>query len=125
MGRLHMTAARPADGTDPVTAIRNIGPAQAAALAHAGIHTASHLREIGADAAYAAILRSGTRPHFIAYYTLVMGLQGRPWNDCAGEEKLRLRKSFDALVAQTNGTRAGPPRGIDAILDRIGTGPRR
>ena len=35
----------------------------------------------------AAILRSGTGPHFIAYDTLVMGLQGRPWNDCAGEGK--------------------------------------
>jgi hypothetical protein len=115
-----MTDGRPADGNDPVTAIRNIGPAQAEALARAGIHTASHLREIGADAAYAAMLRTGTRPHFIAYYTLVMGLQGRPWNDCAGEEKLRLRNSFDALVAKEGGS-----PDIDAILDRIGTGPRR
>ncbi len=115
-----MTDGGPTDAPDPVTAIRNIGPAQAAALARAGIHTATHLRQIGADAAYAAMLRSGTRPHFIAYYTLVMGLQGRPWNDCVGEEKLRLRNSFDALVAEVGGL-----PDIDAILDRIGTGPRR
>lgn len=115
-----MTDGASAAADDPVTAIRNIGPAQAAALSRAGIHTATHLREIGADAAYGAMLRCGTRPHFIAYYTLVMGLQGRPWNDCAGEEKARLRKGFDALVAQ-----AGARSDIDAILDRIGTGPRR
>jgi DNA transformation protein and related proteins len=122
-----MTDSVSSSGEDPVTAIRNIGPAQAAALSRAGIHTATHLREIGADAAYGAMLRTGTRPHFIAYYTLVMGLQGRPWNDCVGEEKARLRNSFDALVAQTDGTMkmAGGPPDIDAILDRIGTGPRR
>jgi len=115
-----MTDDTSATGDDPVTAIRNIGPAQAAALSRAGIHTATHLRKIGADAAYGAMLRCGTRPHFIAYYTLVMGLQGRPWNDCAGEEKVRLRNRFDTLVAE-----AGGLSNIDAILDRTGTGPRR
>ena len=115
-----MTDDTSATGDDPVTAIRNVGPAQAAALSRAGIHTATHLRKIGADAAYGAMLRCGTRPHFIAYYTLVMGLQGRPWNDFVGEEKVRLRNRFDTLVAE-----AGGLSNIDAILDRIGTGPRR
>ncbi len=73
--------------TDPVSSIRNLGPAYEQACARAGIHSAQELREIGADAAYAKLLTSGSRPHFIGYYVLVMGLQGRPWNDCKGDEK--------------------------------------
>ena len=111
-------------GDDPVTAIRNIGPAQARALAEAGIRSAAALRALGADAAYGAMVRAGARPHFIAYYSLVMALQGRPWNDCRGAEKAALRARFDAIVAEGCPV-AGAPPGIERILDRIGTGDRR
>lgn len=107
---------------DPVTAIRNIGPAQQAALARAGIQSATHLRDLGADAAYDLMLRSGTRPHFIGYYSLVMGLQGRPWNDCRGAERDFLRTRFDALVAGVSG---GGGEAIEGILDQLGTGRHR
>ena len=102
---------------DPVTAIRNVGPAMARAFAEAGIETAEALREIGADAAYTRLIEAGTQPHFIGYYALVMGLQGRPWNDCQGAEKANLRKRFDAIKA------AAMPAGltgIEAALDEIG-----
>lgn len=81
----------------PVSTIRNLGPAMDAACAKAGIPDAETLRALGADAAYAKLLETGQRPHFIGYYVLVMGLQGRPWNDCKGEEKKALRARFDAL----------------------------
>ena len=68
----------------PITSIPNLGPAIAREFARAGITTAKEIREMGADAAYAALLRVGVRPHFIGYYVIVMGLQGRPWNDCQG-----------------------------------------
>lgn len=86
--------------SDPVSSIRNLGPAMDAACAKAGITDADTLRDLGPDAAYARLLRSGMRPHFIGYYVLVMGLQGRPWNDCKGEEKKALRKRFDAIKAE-------------------------
>ncbi|KIC48921.1 TfoX/Sxy family protein [Tateyamaria sp. ANG-S1] len=86
--------------SEPVSSIRNLGPAMDAACAKAGIHDAETLRTLGADEAYARLLRSGIRPHFIGYYVLVMGLQGRPWNDCKGDEKKALRKRFDAIKAQ-------------------------
>ncbi|WP_299545837.1 TfoX/Sxy family DNA transformation protein [uncultured Tateyamaria sp.] len=86
--------------SDPVSSIRNLGPAMDAACAKAGIPDADTLRTLGADEAYARLLRSGVRPHFIGYYVLVMGLQGRPWNDCKGDEKKTLRKRFDAIKAQ-------------------------
>lgn len=86
--------------SDPITAIRNLGPAMADAFARVGITTAAQLRALGTDAAYAALLSGGSRPHFIPYFCIEMGLQGRPWNDCKGAEKDRLRVRFDAIVAR-------------------------
>lgn len=106
----------------PLTDIPNIGPATAAAFQRAGIESAEALRALGADEGYAALLRAGEKPHFIGYYVLVMGLQGRPWNDCRGAEKAALRARFDALKAR----HAAPPASrIDAILNEIGLVPGR
>lgn len=100
----------------PVSSIRNLGPASDAAFARAGIQDAESLREMGADAAYARLIKSGTKPHFIGYYALVMGLQGRPWNDCQGDEKKQLREKFDTLKSSN----ANSQSEIEKILDRIG-----
>ena len=72
-----------------------------AACAKAGITDAETLRTLGPDETYRRLLRTGMRPHFIGYYVLVMGLQGRPWNDCKGDEKKTLRRRFDAIKAQS------------------------
>lgn len=101
-----------------ISTIRNLGPAAEAAFIRVGIRTAEELRALGADAAYAALLEAGERPHFISYYVLVMGLQGRPWNDCTGDEKTALRARFDALKAAHS--RSGGLDPIEAILDEIG-----
>ena len=53
--------------TDPVSTIRNLGPRSEEAFARAGLHSADQVRAIGADAAYARLLATGTRPHFIGY----------------------------------------------------------
>ena len=82
-----------------LTSIKNIGPTFEASFKSVGINTAEELRALGADAAYAKLLEAGNKPHFIGYYVLHMALQGRPWNDCKGEEKKALRKKFDALKA--------------------------
>ena len=105
--------------TDPVSSIRNLGPASDAAFERAGIHTAEDLRALGADEAYRRLLASGSRPHFIGYYAMVMGLQGRPWNDCKGNEKDALRARFDALKAEAAANKP-PEDKMDAILDQIG-----
>lgn len=110
--------------TDPVSTIRNLGPASVESFARAGIHSAEALREIGADAAYARLLKAGSRPHFIGYYALVMGLQGRPWNDCQGAEKAALRRRFDTICAEAKGS--DPARSaLEAALDAIGVIERR
>lgn len=100
-----------------ISSIRNLGPAMEAAFVAAGVPTAEALRDMGADAAYARLLEHGHRPHFIGYYVLHMGLQGRPWNDCKGAEKAALRKTFDALKARHfNADRSE----IEAFMDEIG-----
>lgn len=102
--------------------IRNIGPAMADAFRRVGIEDAETLIDIGADAAYLKLLDAGSRPHFIAYYALVMGLQGRPWNDAKGAEKDALRVRFDALKAGADPT---TDLAIERILDEIGVRPAR
>jgi nucleotidyltransferase/DNA polymerase involved in DNA repair len=107
---------------DPISAIPNLGPATEEQMARAGITKATQLREMGADAAYSQMLAVGVRPHFIGYYVLVMSLQGRPWNDCKGEEKKALRKRFDALKGQSFDSGKAD---FEAIMDVIGVGTKR
>ncbi|WP_058273796.1 TfoX/Sxy family protein [Ruegeria atlantica] len=103
--------------SDPVSSIRNLGPAFEQSCARAGIHSAQELRDLGADEAYVRLLQAGTRPHFIGYYVLVMGLQGRPWNDCKGEEKKALRVKFDAIKSSVS---TAPETQMISDLDAIG-----
>jgi len=100
-----------------ISSIRNLGPSYEEAFAKIGITTAEDLRDIGADAAYARLLEAGTKPHFIGYYVLHMALQGRPWNDCKGDEKAALRVKFDALKA---GSFDKPRSELEDFLNRIG-----
>lgn len=100
-----------------ISSIKNLGPAMETALNAVGIATAEELRTIGADAAYGKLLDAGQRPHFIGYYVLHMALQGRPWNDCKGDEKAALRVSFDALKASRFNSAQSE---LEDFLDRIG-----
>jgi len=50
-----------------------------------------------------------------------MGLQGRKWNDCQGEEKDRLRQRFDQIKASVQ----NPHAGIEHILNKIGVVEKR
>jgi hypothetical protein len=111
--------------SSPVSTIPNLGPASEAAFARAGIATAEELRALGADAAYARLLASGVRPHFIGYYVLVMGLQGRPWNDCKGEEKKALRRRFDTICAGFNRSDARFQADLEATLQFLGVVPKQ
>lgn len=109
--------------SDPVSSIRNLGPASDAAFARAGITSAEALRALGPDEGYFRLLDSGHAPHFIGYYAMVMGLQGRPWNDCKGAEKAQLRKRFDkikARVADGAISDLAHDTAFEKIMDEIG-----
>jgi DNA transformation protein len=109
----------------PISSIPNLGPASEAAFARAGITSAEDLRALGADEAYLRLLRTGSAPHFIGYYVLVMGLQGRPWNDCKGEEKKALRARFDAIKADYAGSSEKGRSDLEAALSFFGVVERR
>lgn len=108
-----------------VSSIPNLGSASEAAYARAGLKTAEEVRALGADESYRRLLQAGERPHFIGYYVLVMGLQGRPWNDCQGAEKAALRRRFDAIKAETARSDGALSREIEAHLQALGVVPRR
>ena len=106
--------------TEPVSSIPNLGPASEAAFARAGIHSAQEIRTLGPDESYRRLLLSGAQPHFSGSYVLVMGLQGRPWNDCQGAEKAALRKRFDAIKASVQGTPEKKRSEMEAALQFFG-----
>lgn len=104
---------------DKPSSIRNVGPAGDAFFGRAGITSADQLRALGADEAYFRAVQAGGKAHFIGYYVLVMGLQGRAWNDCRGPEKTALKKRFDAIkkrVKQGGTTQTA----LDSALRDIG-----
>lgn len=88
-----------------------------AACKSAGIPDAETLRTLGPDETYRRLLANGMRPHFIGYYVLVMGLQGRPWNDCKGKEKDALRARFDAIKASITPNHTSE---FERVLNEIG-----
>lgn len=106
--------------SNPVSSIPNLGPASEAAFIAAGISTAEEIRALGPDEAYRRLLAAGSRPHFIGYYVLVMGLQGRPWNDCKGEEKKALRQRFDILCAGFNRSEVKQRSDLEQALSFLG-----
>lgn len=108
--------------SEPVSAIRNLGPRSVESFAKAGLHTAEQVRSLGADATYARLIAASRRPHFIAYYALVLGLQGRPWTDLDPVEKGQLRTRFDRIVASAKPAETSE---MERILDTMGVRPRR
>ena len=110
---------------EPISSIPNLGPATQEAFAKAGIHSADDLRRLGADEGYRRWLAAGLPPHFIGYYALVLGLQGRPWNDCQGDEKKALRARFDAIKASMAGTKEKGRSELEAALQFFGVIERR
>ncbi|SFI44789.1 TfoX/Sxy family protein [Jannaschia pohangensis] len=101
----------------PISALRNMGPAMESVFDKVGIKTVGQLRALGTDAAYQRLLEAGSRPHFIVYYVIEMALQGRPWNDCKGDEKAALRKRFDAVKARGVDT---DRTAFEAMMNAIG-----
>ena len=108
--------------SDPVSSIRNLGPMAIESYARAGITTAQQMRDLGADAAYLKHLQNGGFAHFIGYYSLVMGLQGRPGRDCQGSEKAALQAKFNTLKKQAKDrpSKEQDRLALEAALDRIG-----
>ncbi len=105
--------------TDKPSSIRNLGPASDVFYGRAGITSADQLRDLGPDEAYFLALQAGGKPHFIGYYAMVMGLQGRPWNDCQGSEKKDLQKRFDVIKVRLSPKDKGRSQ-LETALNELG-----
>lgn len=103
--------------------IRNLGPASDQFYGAGGITTAQQLIELGPDEAYYRALQAGGKPHFIGYYAMVMGLQGRPWNDCQGSEKDALKQRFAAIKARLTPQDSAKTE-LERALDALGVIPK-
>lgn len=71
------------------------------------------------------LLAEGPQPHFIGYDVLVMGLQGRRWNDSKVEEKSVLCERFDAIKAAAVSGQSEWVKAIDffeVVERRLGLG---
>jgi hypothetical protein len=102
-----------------ISTIRNLGPKMETLLGSAGIRTAEEVHELGVKEVYRRLLLAGRRPHFIAYYSIYLGLQGRPWNDMTPEEKASVRADFDRIAAEVSIGRGEDSR-IEKELDILG-----
>ena len=51
---------------------------------------------------------------------LHMALQGRPWNDCKGDEKAALRLRFDEIKASMIGTKEKGRSDLETALQFFG-----
>ena len=105
--------------SDKPSSIRNLGPASDIFYGRAGIKTAQVMRYLGPDEAYFRALKAGGKSHFIGYYALVMGLQGRPWNDCRGPEKDMLKQRFDAIKSRLSDKDKGRSQ-LETALNILG-----
>ncbi len=108
-----------------IATIRNLGPATEAAFLRAGLTSAEEVHAIGPDAAYLIWLKAGEPAHFIGYYALVLGLQGRPWTDCSPDEKKALRLRFDMLKAEAAQGKGAMQSQFEAALNILGVVEKR
>jgi DNA transformation protein and related proteins len=63
--------------SEALCSICNIGPTLEVAFIKAGIEDAQILWDIGVDEGYLKLLKKSVQHHFIGYYVIPIGLQGR------------------------------------------------
>ena len=62
---------------EALSSAHNIGPAMEVYFENTEIKDTKTLRDLGADEGYQRFLSFDARRHFIAYFVVFMGLQGR------------------------------------------------
>lgn len=79
-----------------------LGPNSVALLCKVGINDAAQLREIGAVAAYVAVLSSGQKTSLNLLWALEGALTQRSWQQVARQDRLRLLLALDDLMRALN-----------------------
>lgn len=87
----------PSDLSQPVDNLKNIGPATAAWLREAGIHTIGELERIGPVAAYRMITSLHPQANVNLLWALAAGLGDRDWRTLPAATRQRLQAEADSL----------------------------
>lgn len=78
--------------TEPVDALRNLGPRSREWLAQIGIHTTDDLRRVGAIEAFVQLQALTPKVSLNLLYAAHAALQDRHWQDVTPDEKDMLRE---------------------------------
>ena len=83
--------------TSEIANLRNLGPASAEMLEHAGILSTRQLQQLGAVHAFLAVKQSGQRPSLNLLWALEGALKDCHWNAISPVDKRRLRLDLERL----------------------------
>lgn len=88
----------PADH-EPVTTLRNLGPASAAWLRNVDIRTVGDLKRLGAVLAWKIVRQRHPEANLLLLHALHAALEDRHWQDLTKEEKAALKDASDAPLS--------------------------
>jgi DNA transformation protein and related proteins len=97
----------PDDAADDLAALPGLGPASAALLARAGVHSAAALRERNAFDLYAELKALDARTTLNMLYALIGAQEGVDWRAIARERRTATALELDARRHATR--RTAPP----------------
>ena len=80
----------------PLEHIKNFGPYMIGLMHQLDIYSLEDLEQHSYASLHTAIKDLGVPPHLNIFYSIEMGLQGRPWNDITPSEKLQVQKMIKA-----------------------------
>ncbi|MEQ9105483.1 MAG: TfoX/Sxy family DNA transformation protein [Rhodothermales bacterium] len=80
---------------EPVTALRNLGPASAEWLRNVDIVTVGDLRKLGAVLAWKIVRQRHPEANLLLLHALHAALEDRHWQDLSKEEKDALKAEAD------------------------------
>ena len=87
----------PRPGPSSLHQLPGVGPASAAMLARAGLHTLADVQRLGSVAAFARVRASGQVPNLNLLWALERALTGQPWQTVAREHRTSLLLALDDL----------------------------
>ena len=82
----------------PFNALPGLGPASAAMLWRAGIHTERQLRELGSVAAYVQVKQTSPQASLNLLWALEGALSGMCWQDVARQHRTSLLLALDQAL---------------------------
>lgn len=95
---------------EPVTALRNLGPASAEWLGNVDIRTVGDLRQLGAVLAWKIVRQRHPQANLLLLHALHAALEDRHWQDLTASEKAVLKAQAEEPLVTERSTVAQKSR---------------